>query len=419
MRIAACALSAVLLSGCSWFGGYGPSGGANYQNGHAASQGVYGYSQPRHKTNPCQVFSLSQPVPAGCDPASVTVAHGGGFPQQPNFSGGYTSAGYGSHAASAGAQGAAYTGKTKLRKPKLRGSLSLGFEKSNSGTLLDYAQVPTINPETAYNPAAFNEGSVTGSAASGSVTTTTFTAAVEEIRKPSISFDDVYSTPTRVAAGLEYILSPRATLFANGGYSHAQGENGPAVEIQATLLRIASVQAHDTAAAPFPAIGMPIVNTSFVPNVDIAAFDFNFNDMERYDLEAGGRYYFNPIVKDQSFRTLTPFVAASVGASHYNETKFETTQRQLFYQRAFESTASPRELVYYDVPQPTVNTQLYDAQWVPSGTVMAGMEWQLTPKAALALETGVRIEGARDYSNGNKGEKNIAVPLTLRGSFNF
>jgi len=49
----------------------------------------------------------------------------------------------------------------------------------------------------------------------------------------------------------------------------------------------------------------------------------------------------------------------------------------------------------------------------------AGMEWQVTPKTALALETGVRIEGARDYSNGERGDTNVVVPLTLRGSFNF
>ena len=62
---------------------------------------------------------------------------------------------------------------------------------------------------------------------------------------------------------------------------------------------------------------------------------------------------------------------------------------------------------------------LYDSQWVLSGGLQAGLEWQVTPGTALALETGLRVQGARDYSNGAKGDSRISVPLTLRGSFNF
>jgi hypothetical protein len=67
----------------------------------------------------------------------------------------------------------------------------------------------------------------------------------------------------------------------------------------------------------------------------------------------------------------------------------------------------------------TRTVELYDAQWVPMGSLKAGVEWQVTPKTALAFETGLRVEGARDYSNGTKGDTNVTVPLTLRGSFNF
>ncbi len=415
MRVAVCAVSAVLLSGCSWFGGNGQPNMA-YSQKYAyksQAQGQYGYGAP----NRCQVYSPTQPVPQGCDAAAVTVA-AGGFPQQPDFNAGYgyTTGSYGSHASTAGQYDAGAASKPRLRKPKLRGSLSLGLEKSNSGTLLDYAMVPGINPELTYNPNDYAEGTTSGSVSSGTVTQTLYTGTVEKIRKPSLSYGDVYSTPTRVAAGLEFIASPKFTVFANGGYSHAQGEEGEAVEVQATLLKTVSTQQYDTT-APYPAVGAPIVNTSFIPNATIAKYNYNFNDMERYDLEVGGRYYFDPIVKDQSHRTLTPFVGASVGASHYNETKFEVTQSQLFYQRAFDSNLATQD--FYEVVQPATNVQLYDAQWVPTGALTAGMEWQVTPKAAFALETGVKFEAARDYSNGNQGENNIAVPVTLRGSFNF
>lgn len=395
MRIAACAFSAVLLSGCSWFGGYGPVSGGGYYDG-ASSQGHYGYGSGHAEVS------------------TSNVAYGG-FPQQPDFHGGYTTGGYGSHADSA-SDHSSHSKTKRIKKPKLRGSLSLGWEKSGSGSLLDYNRVPGIDPETAYNPDTFAEGTTTGSPASGQVVQTIYTGAIERIHKPSISFDDVYSTPTQVTAGLEYILSPKATLYANGGYTHAQGEKGTYVEVIATLLRHTDTTDFDPG-PPVVQLGPTGRSTSFIPNASIAGFEYNFNDMQRYDLEVGGRYYFDPLVKDQAHRTLTPFVSGSLGMAHYNETKFETSQTQLFYQRAFDSDLDT--LDYYDVPQPTVNTQLYDAQWVPTGKLMAGMEWQLTPKTALALETGIRFEGARDYSNGQKGDNNIAMPLTLRGSFNF
>ena len=110
--------SAVLLAGCSWFGGsssqnyngqgtYGSYGG---QKAHAKS-GRYG-----NKLGPCQVYHASQPVPRGCDPTQVTLAttgsqyeshpyaghQSGGFAQQADFAGGYgagvATGGFGSHA---------------------------------------------------------------------------------------------------------------------------------------------------------------------------------------------------------------------------------------------------------------------------------------------------------------------------------
>lgn len=384
MRIAACALSAVLMSGCSWFGGYGPSD-ASYQ-----SQGYYGNGH--------------------------NAVNQGGFPQHPDFANGYTTGGYGSHADTAGHYNDQPKSK-KPRKPKLRGVFSLGFEKSVSGALLDYSKFPGINPEGGYNPANFNQSTVEGSVGDGLVTDRDYTATTNFVNKPALSFDDVYSTPTRISAGLEYILSPKATLFANAGYSHAQGEAGSNVSVEATLLRTTSAQSWDPG-PPSVALGPPVVSTSFIPNVTVAEFEYNFNDMQRYDFEVGGRYYFDPIVKDQGHRTLTPFVSVSAGVSHYNDTNVKLDNlRQLSYERAFESNLAEQN--FYNVQQPEQNFTLYDAQWVPSGALLAGMEWQLTPGAALALETGFRYENARNYSNGESGEKNIAVPLTLRGSFNF
>ena len=446
MRLAVCTLSAVLLSGCSWLGGVGNVFNGN-GHGHQAQSSQYEYGgrykargqhQYQAQQDPCQVYSPQAPVPQGCDPSLVTLGTAGGFPQQPNFGGGqYTSQGYGSHAAVAHQQAAQYQPrKSKLRKPRFRGAMSLGVEKSISGDLLDFASVPSLDPVAGYNPQDFNEGFTSGSQSDGAIVTTTYTAndrdvpdifqppgpgflGYEQALMPNISFDDVYSTPARLAIGGEYILNPRTTVFANAGYTKSEGQSGAVATVEATLYHRTETEgfAPNTAApGTFLSTGT-VTNTSFIPNRAIAQFSYDFTDMNRYDLEAGARHYLDPLSR-QGFKTLTPFVGASVGASHYNGVSFDVTQQQAFYQRAFDSESGVTE-DYYTVTGPANRVDLYDSQWVPSGQLNAGMEWQVTPKTALAFETGVRIEGARKYSNGERGDKNIAIPMTIRGSYNF
>ena len=467
MRLAVCTLSAVLLSGCSWLGSAGHvfNGGGQ---GHHAKSSQYGYGQgyngrSQHgqhqysaQQDPCQVYSPQAPIPQGCNPSQVTLGTAGGFPQQPNFGGGqYASQGYGSHAATAHQQAAHYQPrKTKLRKPRLRGLLSLGVEKSNSGNLLDYAKLPSLNPELNYDPNDYNEGVFReGSIQEGRIDDTLYTAIIEEISKPDISFDDVHSTPLSLKGGVEYIMTPRTSVFANAGYTYSEGRSGGGVGIQGELqrrVRTATFQTIDgTPATPgspevpatptspaIPAVpAMPAtpdtfqtvsdngpVETApftFIPNQNIANYAYDFTDMQRIELEVGARHYFNPIVKSQGYKTLTPFVGASVGAAHYNAVSLDVRQNQLYYQQAFEDG----ENIFYDVVPPNINgsarVELYDSQWVPAGQLNAGMEWQVTPKTALAFETGLRIEGAREYSNGERGDNNIAIPMTIRGSYNF
>ena len=413
MRIAVCALSAVLLSGCSWLGGGHGSSGQSYQQKYAR------YTQGQNQSAPQNPYIYQQnPQEQQSDPYAAEKVNGyGGFPQKPDFSGGYASGSYGSHVADVGQKGIYATQKPRFKKPRIRGSLSLGIEKGASGDLLDYPKMPGLDPALTYNPNDYAEGRTSGTPSDGSVTNITYTAAVEEVKQPTISYSDVYSTPSRVAGGLEFIMSRKATLFANGGYTHSEGNEGDSVEVVGTLLKISSTQAYDT--ATLMPVGGPINSTEFIPNVPIAHYAYDFTDMERYDLEVGGRYYFDPIVKDQAHRTLTPFIGASVGAAHHNSQSFDITQNQVFYERAFESTTDPRTLDTYNVPGPRQTVDLYNAQWVPTGRVTAGMEWQLTPKAALALESGVTFEGARDYANGAKGDNYVSIPLTLRGSYNF
>ncbi|MDB2437467.1 hypothetical protein N9W89_02010 [Hellea sp.] len=447
MRLAVCTLSAVLLSGCSWLGGAGNvfNGGGQGHNANSsqyqygAGQAARGQHQYRAQGNPCQVYSPQAPIPQGCHPSQVTLGTAGGFPQQPNFGGGqYTSQGYGSHAGVAHQQAASYNPrKNKLRKPRFRGSLSLGVEKSVSGSLLSFSDVGDLDPAAGYNPQNFNQVFVNGTPADGQVTTTTYTAnsqtrdefgapagatqadifapnSFDALNAPDISFDDVYSTPARIAGGAEYILSPKTTLFANAGYSYAEGKStSTAASIIATPYEFTSVQNFDAAGV---ADGAPIETIVAGNSTQIANFGYDFTDMKRIDLEAGARRYFDPIVKSQGYKTLTPFVGASVGASRYNSVSYDVVQTQSAYIDSFPASTGDGT---FEISGPATRVDLYDSQWVASGQLNAGMEWQVTPKTAFAFETGVRIEGARDYSNGVKGDTNVAIPVTIRGSYNF
>ena len=446
-------LSAALLSGCSFIGGQ-PS---SYDAPHAKHRG--GHYGQQFAGNRCQIANPRQAIPRGCRPEQVTLGTSGqfgaqgGFPQQPQFGQAqFTNGAYGNAAGQTPAV-AHNTVGPKKKKPKLRGSLSLGVERSVGGELIDYGIRNDLNPAKGYNPQDFNESVVTGTPADGLVSTVFYTANAqilgpashalitrpeqyERVTQPSISFDDVWSSPASVKAGLEYIINDNTTVFANGGYSYAEGNQGTVSTVQATLYRQQIDQPYapavDSAGEEIPNVfvesGIPQSNITFDSNRQIASFAYDFSDLERYDLEVGARRYFNPIVKTQGYRTVTPFVGASVGVSHVNAVDFTSSQRQVSYADAFETgTTVGNE---YDIAQPGVAaTRLYDSQWLPQGQLNVGAEWQLTPGFALAAETGVRIQGGRDYSDftdatgnfveGRNGDTNVSVPVTLRGSINF
>lgn len=452
-------LSAVLLSGCSFIGGQPGPYKNPFAKQKAANQGHYGqqhYGQAAAGQH-CQISSPRQPIPRGCRPEQVTIGtapnmqHGGGygaqggFPQQPQF--GQPQYADGAYGAALGQSPAlAHHTGPKKRKPKLRGFMSLGAERSVGGELIEYGIRDDLDPAFAYNPQDYNEGFSNGSQASGNVTTTTYTAndqdaanifapnSFESSSRPAISFDDAWSTPASIKAGLEYIVNDNTTVFASGGYTYAEGNAGDVSSVTATLyeqtLSQDFIQDVDGAGDPIPGSfspnGAPAINIAYIPNQRIATFAYDFSDLERYDLEVGARRYLKPLVKSEGFRTVTPFVGASVGVSHVNAVEFTQSQTQTSYQRVFEGDT---ENLTYSVPTTDTPTRLYDAQWLPQGQLNVGAEWQLTPSFALAAETGVRLQGGRDYADftnaagdlveGRKGDMNISVPVTLRGSINF
>ncbi|MEM9599950.1 MAG: hypothetical protein AAF926_02905 [Pseudomonadota bacterium] len=233
---------------------------------------------------------------------------------------------------------------------------------------------------------------------------------------------DAWSTPTTIGLGGEFILGDRATLFGRVGYTRAEGTNGGAVTIEGTVFEEATTRTYDD----FLLVATTQA-TQFQTGQILTEYSYDFSDMERIDLEAGGRLYLNPIAGQDTGRTVTPFLGASAGASRYNDASFTIDQRQLSYESVYQAETPnyyDLDIAGYDLDAnpgtpDTRRVDLYDAQWVPSGRLSAGVEWQVTPSTAFAFETGLRVEGARDYTNGEKGDTHLSVPVTLRGSFNF
>ncbi len=413
MRLAALSVSALLLTGCSWMGNMGGQGKAYQYNQNAYAKAGPGHFGPTGAANPCTIYSPVQPVPTGCHPSQVVLAGQHGQSQTS-----YTTGGYGSHASSA-YQVAEY-GKAsgRIRKPRLRGTVSFGTEQSVSGNFLEPDAAALI-----YNSAAFQEGSTSvipgaGGAlpAGGNASvreTILYDSVLEGIDAPAQSFNDVHQSPLSLKGGVEYILNPKFTLFANAGYTHAVGANDVQASVISTLNKTTTTQEFDPGTGVN--IGAPIINTEFIPNVNVANFTADISDLRKYDLEIGARKYFKPIYQDQGYKTITPFVGAAVGVSHVNDVTFKTDQNQLFLGRAFEG--GDRD--YYDVPTASTVNTLYESDWLVNGALTTGLEWQLTPKTALAFETGLKAYQSRDFVSGDSGDMNVVVPLTLRGSYNF
>ena len=418
LRLATVLGAGTILAGCSWLGGHS-DGGAHYSA--AQHGGAYGNPYGGHgaygAVNPCQIPHAQAPVPVGCNPATVTIGTGA-FPQQPQFgapvggsAGGYSvsyaTAGYGSHAGNAGSVTAGLKPGRDIQKSRLRGSLSLGVEKSVMGTYLDSMNgIPF-----AYDPTVFDvitDVNPDVAPADGDQITQIFTAREDGIFTNTISHDDVHSTPLSLGGGLEYGLTPRLSVFGNAAYTYAEGQSG-------TVARVEGFVDEVTVTDTYVGGNLDSTVTDTAPGTTVqtlATVDYAYSDMNRVDLEVGGRYYFSPL--HEKGLNVTPFVSAAVGASRHNAQSAEVTQTQLDY-------ANPGNPMF-EVRNPggvTTVVDIYDGQWVPTGNLRAGVEWQATPRAALAFESGVRFEGGREYVNGNDEDSSLAIPFTVRGSFNF
>ncbi len=425
MRLVGIVTASALLSGCSYLGGFGfGKKSASHYSSHVGPAYASSF-------DPCQIPHAQAPIPQGCHPSQVSLSTAGGFPQQPQFGAPQVATQhYGSHAgAKAHAPVLHASQGPKMRKPRFRGALDMGVEKSYRGNILDPNIAGTPSPFDGYDASNYNEGAISGSVASGQIVLTdwstssrprTTDGAFDERLQPPIAFDDAWSVPATIGLSGEYVLTDKATLFGRVGYAASEGASGTVAIQQATVYQDNTIETYEAGVLT----GISNGGTFFRPNTEIARVSYDFSDMNRLDLEAGGRVYFDPVAGRTTGQTITPFVGLSGGASRYNAVSYKQDIDQLFYSSAISAdgvSSTDEQLRYYDLDNtgPQGAIEVYDAQWVPTGRLAAGLEWQVTPKTALAFETGVRVEAARDYANGAKGDTNVTVPFTLRGSFNF
>lgn len=433
MRIAVLAFSSVLLSGCSWIG-FGPQSGQHgaqqtrggqYQNPQYQQQHT-GYSQngaqSRKAGGPCTITQVTQPAPPGCRPEQVTIAlpqYGGsqyGAQQSAAYAQQSPQRTYGANngAAVPAARRSSLTTNAYNRgysRSGLRLNGNVGVERSVSGEALNTGDFFPLYPS-----AAHTEQVIVGTPADAQVITTDYSVDNVTASGPGLSYSDLYGSVFNVGAGAEYFVTPRFALTANATYGVAAGRDGGGATYSGNVNTSASAQAFTDGADPGSRVpdGAAVVTTTTQTNAPVASTQFTVNDLQRVNVELGGRHYFNAPFANYFERPPTPYIGASAGASHYNALEVKQDRQEL----VLSNYAMGGTPTYTTISNGSAREVIQDG-WVPSGSLIAGVEWQVSPRASLGFETGVKYEGPRDKTAGGETDANISIPLTLRGSIGF
>ncbi|MEM7730139.1 MAG: hypothetical protein AAF311_12835 [Pseudomonadota bacterium] len=418
MRLAALALSAAALSGCSWLGGHHATHHAGYQAGcvpggygqvggfQGSYQGGYGLAQ----ADPC--LNGSYGVQQAGYGTGFQNYYGAGSTQ--GFAGqSYTAPGYAASAAAPGygatTYGATTYGATTLGAAAPFGAAVQGqFAQGQFGA--SYAQAPAVQtvvgapiyapqPYPAPYPVPLPPGSpCCGGVGGGAMpfglegfVGTDFNADGDLFTKKSegppdgdfsigtrvgsienISYGDAFGQTKTVGGALTYDLSHNLTALASAGFSRSEGQ---------TVEEYTTVQDGTWAGGVFtPAVG----STE-------RALDGTFTDLETVTLEAGLRqYYGHP-------HGLRPYLGASAGFVHNNEVEFTQT--------------------YSDTGGVYGGRTFVESGWSPTASATLGAEVPVGPMAAVGFETGLRWTDNMDTPAAS--EDRITIPLTLRGRLSF
>jgi len=432
MRLALITVSAIALSGCTWFGGGAQSSshGFNGQaNAHCGPQGGF--------TNG---YNLQQGYQGqGCGPAGGYSVAGGQYGQQGAAYGqqGYAGQGYGQGVQQGAGYGYGYTagyaqgygaqtGVQGLRGGFGQQATTLGASApygaavggQYAGAQYGGANVQTVQgapiyvqqPYPVYGNAGCAPGGFSGAGCGvvGAAQPFGIEAGIgtsfgiggdvfqgrEEFdpsgfglatdgnggvipgttrfvsAQPSVSYNDAFDETVEYDLAATYDVSPSTTVLGRVGYSDA---NGNTVNLG---------QAFDTtdAAINSPATSAPVLAS--------------FSDLEQVTVEGGVRQYVGGF--NNGFTGLRPYVGATAGAI-YNDDVTVTQTSAAF--------AGPETL------------EFIDSGWNPTASVVAGAEWQVANSVAIGVESGIRWQD--NFDTVVPSQDRWSVPVRLRGRVSF
>jgi len=424
MRLAVCALSAVLLSGCSWLGSGGHQQQAGFHQGHGAAYGGVNCA-PTHQGYVQQGYAQQ----VGCAPGAGGYAVQQGYGQQgyaqQGFAQGHTQqlAAYGGQQGytqgsvatlgTAAPYGAAvgnpygqvvgtqlsngqYVNGAAVQNvvgapiyqaqpyaaaccgPQLRGparALPFGIE-AGIGTSFGIGG-NVFGGRDEFSPSGFGPGTVDGAVAPG-------TRQVSS--QPSVSYNDAFDEAIEYDIAGTYDISPNTTILGRFGYSEADGQTV-------------------TLGAAFD----PASTLGFVDADNSAPVFAEFSDLEQITLEAGVRQYVGNF--NNGVTGLRPYVGATAGAVYNNDvTVTQSSDAFVVPSDPLDPLSAPTSGVDPSIP-------FIDGGWNPTASLVAGAEWQVGARTALGVEAGVRWQD--QYDTLTPSEDRWSVPVRLRGRVSF
>ncbi len=414
MRLAVCALSAVLLSGCSWLGSgghhpqYGQTGGAYDVNCAPNSQG-YGYQNSYASQGACAVSGAYNVANAGYGAGFNQAGFNQqgftqqGYGQQASYGQfgqtqagygqqvGYGQQGYGSTMLGASAPyGAAVGGGNAVGQGGVYGQNVVGTQLSN-GQYVNGAYVQNVQGSPIYVPqpygvpaqgccgpqmrglsAALPFGAELDGGTEFDIGGDIFTAkdpglalgstTVNTGGSDGISYSDAFGQMKSIGGSLGYDVSRNTTLLGTVGYATANGQVAEAYQ---------SVDARGA----------------------LEDIDAEFSDLDLFTIEGGVRQYVGQSPK------LRPYVGATAGFTHNNSVSVNRT----YSSDGVAYDAAPFEYV--------------EAGWNPTASAVLGAEIAVGSRAAIGVESGIRWRNSMDTVS--ESDDRWSVPVKLRGRVSF
>ncbi|MEP1231533.1 MAG: hypothetical protein ABJG88_12730 [Litorimonas sp.] len=413
MRLAVCALSAVLLSGCSWLGT-----GGQQQAGFNHGQGAYGGANCAPTQGYAQQGFAQQ---VGCAPGQGGYAVQQGYGQQ-----GYGQQGYGQQYASYGAQqGYAQQGSVATLGTAAPYGAAVGNPYGNvvgtqlsNGQYVNGAAVQNVVGAPIYQaqpyavggaaccgpqlrgparalPFGIEAGIGTSFGIGGNVfggreefSPSGFGPATggdpanpstrQVSAQPSVSYNDAFDETLEYDIAGTYDISPNTTVLGRFGYSEANGQT-----------------------VPLGAAFDPNSTAGFVDADNAAPVLAEFDDLEQFKFEAGVRQYVGNF--GNGVTGLRPYVGVTGGAIYNDDV--DVTQSS----GAFATATNPTGV--------DESIEFIDSGWNPTAAAVVGAEFQVGARTAIGVEAGIRWQD--NFDTLTPSQDRWSVPVRLRGRVSF